>query len=145
MAFFTRSECVHAGVDGGLLALQHPEIRQHGGAGADGGHDLAGCGVVLADLAHGGVGFQVVHTGNAARQDAGIIGAVVHLFGNGIGHHIDLAGAGHGPAAAHRGDGHLHTGTAQDVHAEQALAFLQARGKKDNGFRHGKYLLQVRL
>ena len=60
---------VHAGVDGGFFALQHAEGSQRGGRGADGTDLFARGSEIRADLTHGGVGFQVGHAGDAARQE----------------------------------------------------------------------------
>lgn len=43
---------------------------------------------------------------------------------------MDAAGACDGLLPSHCGDRDLHTGAAQNIHAEQALAFLQPGGKK---------------
>ena len=127
---------VHAGVDGGLPAAQQAKARQHRGPGADGRHDLAGLGAGDGHPAHIGVGGQVVHARNAAGQDAGVVTGGVDLAGHGVGHDLHLVGRHHRFAAAHRRDGHLNAGAAQDIHHQQALALLQARRKKHNSFGH---------
>ena len=129
----------HAGVNRCLFALQNAERRQHRRCGADCGHDLACGGKLGADLAHRGIGFQVVHTRNAAGQDGGIKSGIIQLFGQGIRHNADAAGRFDDLFAAHGSNRYFHTGTAQQIHAQKALALFQAGRKKDNSFAHTKH------
>ena len=129
----------HAGVNRCLFALQNAERRQHRRCGADCGHDLACGGKLGADLAHRGIGFQVVHTRNAAGQDGGIKSGIIQLFGQGIRHNADAAGRFDDLFAAHGSNRYFHTGTAQQIHTQKALALFQAGRKKDNSFAHTKH------
>ena len=129
----------HAGVNRCLFALQNAERRQHRRCGADCGHDLACGGKLGTDLAHRGIGFQVVYTRNAAGQDGGIKSGIIQLFGQGIRHNADAAGRFDDLFAAHGSNRYFHTGTAQQIHAQKALALFQAGRKKDNSFAHTKH------
>ena len=108
-------------------------------ANTDCGHDLACGGKLGADLAHRGIGFQVVHTRNAAGQDGGIKSGIIQLFGQGIRHNADAAGGLDDLFAAHGSNRYFHTGTAQQIHTQKALALFQAGRKKDNSFAHTKH------
>ena len=132
---------VHTGIDGGTLAFQQAEGGQHGGGGTDGGHDLAVGSHAGAGVLDGFAGLEVVYPRNAAGQDDRVKGGIIQLFGQGVSHHIHLTGGTDGALAAHGGNGHIHTGTAQDVHTQKALALFQAGGKKDHGFAHRGSLL----
>lgn len=132
---------VHAGVDRCLFSVQHAEGRQCRRRCTDSRNQLAARSKVLTDLFDRGIGFEIRHAGDTAGQDAGIKGRIVQFLSQRIGHHMDAAGACDGLLPAHCGDRDLHTGAAQNIHAEQALAFLQPGGKKDNSFRHSKHLL----
>ena len=132
---------VHARVDRGFFAAQHAKRRQRRGRGADGRHDFALRGKVGADLAHRGIGFQVRHAGDTTGQDAGVKRRVVQFLGQGVRHNVDLPGALDDALPAHRRDSHFDPRAAQDINAEQPLALLQPRGKKDDSFRHNTHSL----
>ena len=95
-----------------------------GGRGADGTDLFARGSEIRADLTHGGVGFQVGHAGDAARQDAGVELGVVQLLSQGVGHDVDLAGAGNDALPAHSGDGDFDPRTAENINAKQSFTFL---------------------
>ena len=104
--------------------MQHAEGGQRGGRGADGTDLFARGSEIRADLTHGGVGFQVGHAGDAARQDAGVELGVVQLLSQGVGHDVDLAGAGNDALPAHSGDGDFDPRTAENINAKQGFTFL---------------------
>lgn len=83
--------------------------------------------------------FRLSTPGMPPGRDGGIKSGIIQLFGQSIRHNADAAGRFDDLFAAHGSNRYFHTGTAQQIHAQKALALFQAGRKKDNSFAHTKH------